>query len=660
MKIYQFVFSLLVLCSSLPAQIKTTRIRGTVEDTNTRRPIAGATVSASGDTAQKDEITDDNGFFRLVIEGVAPGDLVRLRVIKSGYTVYDRQIVASEEIPITIDLHRPASATTPPPAPLRKPAVPSEPASAATPPPKPVVPSDPVTAHYIEVMTTESSPLVRLNALDVIVKSTAENPAALTAVAAAVNDADYRVRENAAYYLGSIRKATPEVITALRIAANDLEPLVRSASMHALGRLSPNKDAVDALFRIMGAPPVVNLDAALALAGTRIDDPRLMAALIYEATAKNNNDAAAALVKSGGYKDLIPALFTALGTQPNVNISAMHVLQSLGVDDPRLMSALIYEATIKKDNDAIAALGHYPNNKEAVEALLVTLGTPTATNDTAMTILCGMGIDDPRLSEVLIAKANGYHAQTVGLLLKKAPLSQALIARLVQYVATSLDGPQNFQTQIYINILLQAGGAAGREALHRLLAAADAQHQALLAIAWIEVDHKAKVEILPDIHLPGTQTYLVKMGKTAAMGIVALPEYDSSAAPCNEGPSLRAVMGLSMLDLAPRDRWRNTLIEAVNASVDSCSAYAAAAVAWFGPTILRAASANLIHSARCKDKLAQKAATDTLALLGDEHTIAQLQEQNNLYNCNGDDPMGSGFHLQDDLMARIRARLNAR
>jgi len=658
MKGYQFVLSLLVLCYGLSAQIKTTRIRGTVEDANTRRPIAGATVSASGDTAQKDEITDDNGFFRLVIEGVAPGDLVRLRVIKSGYTVYDRQIVASEEIPITIDLHRPASAATPPPAPPRRPVVPSDPVTAPTPPPKPVVPRDPVTARYIEVMTTEKNPLVRLNALEVIVKSAAEDPAALTAVAAAVNDADYRVRQNAAYYLGSIRKATPEVITALRIAVNDLEPLVRRASMDALGRLSPNKDAVDALFRVMGAPPIVDLYAALVLAGTRIDDPRVLAALIYEATARNDKSAAAALVKGGNYKDLIPALFTALGTQPNVNISAMHILQSLGIDDPRLMSALIYEATIKKDKDAITALGHYPNNKEAVEALLLTLGTPIATNDTAMTVLCAMGIDDPRLYEVLIAKANGYNAQTVGLLLKKAPLSQALIAQLVQHVATSLEEPQNFQTQIYINILLQAGGAPGREALHHLLVASDAQHQALLAIAWLEVDHKAKVEILPDIHLPGTQTYLVKMAQTAARGIVALPEYDSSAAPCNEGPSLRAVLGLSMLDLAPR--WRNTLIEAVNASVDSCSAYAAAAVAWFGTSILKAASANLIHSARCKDNLAQKAASDTLALLGDEHTIAQLQAQNSLYNCNGDDPMGSGYHLQDDLMARIRARLNAR
>jgi HEAT repeats/Carboxypeptidase regulatory-like domain len=242
MKASHAVPCLLVLFGvSLAAQTKTTRFRGTVEDANTKKPIAGATVSASGDTGQQAEITDDNGFFRLVIEGVAPGDLVRLRVVKTGYTVYDRQVVASEEIPITVDLHRSASAAV------------------SGSPHTPSVWSDPVTARYIEELNTQQNPLFRLNALEVVVRSAAKDSVALDAVAAAVNDADYRVRQTAAYDLGKIGQPTSKVITALRIALDDPEPLVQHSAMDALGKLSSNKEALDALFDVMGAPPNVNL-----------------------------------------------------------------------------------------------------------------------------------------------------------------------------------------------------------------------------------------------------------------------------------------------------------------------------------------------------------------------------------------------------------------
>jgi hypothetical protein len=356
-------------------------------------------------------------------------------------------------------------------------------------------------------------------------------------------------------------------------------------------------------------------------------------------------------------------LFTALGAPPNINIGAMNILQRVGSEDPRLISALTYQATVEKSDDAITALGNHPGNKDAVEGLLQALGTPGAKNDAAMKVLCNMGVDDPRLSEVLLANANAYNAPTVSLLLKMSPPSQDLTARLLKYVSKSLDLPENFRAQIYIDILLKSGGAAGRQARHRLLVTSDAQQQGLLALAWLEVEHNAAAELLPDLHLPDTESYLIKMAKTPAKGTVSLPEYDTSKSICNEGPSLRAIMGLSILNLAPREHPTKTLISAINSEVDSCAAYAAAVVAWFGPSILKAASATLIHSARCDvGRLSEGVSTDTLALLGNEKTIAQLQTTNSPY-ANGtyicdEDPLRP-VHNQDELIVRIRSRLNA-
>jgi hypothetical protein len=154
---------LLIFVASLSGQTKTTRLRGTVEDASTKKPIAGATVSASGDAGQQAEVTDDNGFFRLIIEGVAPGDIFRLRVVKSGYAVYDRQVIASEEIPVSIELRRSTSGA----------------GSGST--HAPTVSTDPVTARYIEQLAAEKNPLFRLNALDVVVLSAAKDSVALDA-----------------------------------------------------------------------------------------------------------------------------------------------------------------------------------------------------------------------------------------------------------------------------------------------------------------------------------------------------------------------------------------------------------------------------------------------------------------------------------------------
>lgn len=646
---------LLLLCPSLLAQNKTTRIRGTVEDANTKRPIGGATVSASGDTAQQIEVTDDNGFFRLVIEGIAPGDLVRIRVAKPGYMAYDRQIVTSEEIPITVDLRRPASAATSAPA-TSKPETPH----------KPLVATDPLTARAIKMMTTEPNTFTRLNDLNIIVKSAPQDPAARDAVIAAIADADYRVREQAVADLGWINQPTREVITALQAALDDPEPRVRATSIGVLGKFSQNKEALATLIRLMGVPPHVDAIATMALFRAKIDDPRVLPALVYAATEMYDKDCAAALKQMRNSKGAMDALFTTLGTPPNINIGAMHILQSMDSDDPRVMAALVYEASVKKDEDAIKTLGQYPQNKVAVDALFTTLGTPADVNETALTTLSNMGIDDPRLSEILLSRAKTYNAPAVTLLVKKSPLSPQLIARIVEYVAASLDNAANWRSQIYINILLQAGGAPGRQALHNLLKNSDVKHQALLALAWLEVDHSAPQDILADLRLPDTQDYLHKMASTAAKGWVALPGYDSSDIECNEGPSLRAVMGLSLLDLPPHKGPVKTLIANVNAPNAACAAYAAATVAWFGPAILKAASAELIQAVTCYDgfpgqsDLGEKAAADTLALIGNDKTIAQIKaykdlnrsyQQQNLTSCRN-------FGAADDVIARIQTRLN--
>ncbi len=94
------------LSHCLFAQSKAMQLIGTVRDATTRKPVARATVSAPGDTAQQNEITDDNGFFQIRIQGVPVGEPVRIRVEKRGYEPSDSHYAASEKIPLEILLSR--------------------------------------------------------------------------------------------------------------------------------------------------------------------------------------------------------------------------------------------------------------------------------------------------------------------------------------------------------------------------------------------------------------------------------------------------------------------------------------------------------------------------------------------------------------------------
>ena len=651
----------LLLGPSLFAQTKTTHIRGTVEDAVTRKPIGGATVSASGDTAQQSEITDDNGFFRLVIEGVAPGDLVRIRVVKPGYTVYDRQIVTSEEIPIAVELRRLASAAVP------------KGTSVTAVPHKPLVSSDPVTARYIGEMTTQNNPIVRTNALKVIFQHAADDPAALAAVAAAVNDPDYRIREFAAYDLGVLGKATPEVIIALRIALDDPEPEVHSYAMGALGKFPKNKDAVDALFRVMGTPPNVNAYATMTLHNEGIDDPRITAALTYEATVKNDKNAATALGQLHQNSATIDALFASLGTPPNTNPRAMNILKDMNIDDPRLMAAFIDQGR-KGNSDAILALGQYPQRKEAVGALFQALGTPPNINLTAMKVLGSLNIDDPRLTEAWITTATSYRSEAGEALLKKTPFSSDTVARLIAHVSASLNMPKNWITQIDLDLLLQ-GGEPARQALHTYLASADAAQQSQIAIAWLEVDHSpaAKTEILQDIRVPDVRAKLLTAAESYAKGFVSLPEEPSMKEECPKGLALRAAMGLTLLGIGPRDHVLfdynptghplDILTDAIKVDYGVCPTYAIVALGWLGPGVLnqpavKAVLPILIHDlVGCGQHASRTATFETFAEIGNLNTLSQIGQA---ATATGDFCKPFNQERMNELTARIRTRLNAK
>jgi hypothetical protein len=153
------------------------------------------------------------------------------------------------------------------------------------------------------------------------------------------------------------------------------------------------------------------------------------------------------------------------------------------------------------------------------------------------------------------------------------------------------------------------------------------------------------------------QANLVKARGIAAISPVSLPEFPTRYQPCNMGPSLRANMGLAMLDIAPRERATRSLIQGLDADVDTCAAYAATVLAWLGPGIGKDALTSLVHIARCKDELVSRAAAETLALIGTEDSAVQLQGSMSLVGyCAPDDH--DWFNLDVATLAfRIRERL---
>ncbi len=445
----------LFLTSGLLAQSKVTKLRGAVHDAATNGPVPRATVTASGDTARQSELTDDQGFFRILIEGIAPGDLVRIRVEKAGYAVYDRQVVASEEIPLDIELRR----------------LPAPPHAAK----ESEAPTDPVVDHYIQQMK-DPHPFTQLNALGVLAQNARTNKAAMSAVIAAALALDYRVKVAAINDIWSLKPKSKLAVTNLIIDLNDPEAPVRKASIDALRAFPQDKDATGALFRLLGAPPEINL-------------------------------------------------------------YAMYSLIAAGIEDPRLSEAEFYAATIG-DRAAIAAL------------------------------------------------------------IKKAPLPQGTINRLMLALAKSLDRTRNYFSQGMIKALLQGGSDSGRQAMHQYLAAADPFHQSRLALSWLEVDHEAKAEILHSIDVPKVSDELAKAMGSDAEEFTALlyfktlePDSDpfteqSSYAlsiECENGVALRAAMGVVLLGLPRREQAWDILRSRAASYKFICTPYAETVIGWLNP-----------------------------------------------------------------------------
>jgi len=450
------VVLVLFLTSGLRSQTKVTKLRGSVRDAATNEPVPQATVSASGDTARQTEVTDDQGFFRILIEGISPGDLVRIRVEKAGYAVYDRQVIASEEIPLDIKVRH----------------VPAAPPHAAK---ESTAPTHAVVDHYLQQMR-DPHPFTQLNALQVLVQNAKTNDAAMSGVIAAALALDYRVKMAAIYDIQSLRPKSKLAVTNLIIDLNDPEVLVRNASIYALRAFPQNKDAIAALFHLLGSPPQINL-------------------------------------------------------------YAMYSLIAVGIEDPRLFDAEFYAATMG-DRDAIAAL------------------------------------------------------------IKKAPLPQETINRLMLALVKSLDLPRNYFSQGIIKTLLQGGGDSGRQAIHQYLVGADAFHQSRLALGWLELDHEAKAEILQSIDVPKVSDVLTKEMASDAGEFTALLYFkaikpnsdplteqssDALSIECENGVALRAAMGILLLDLPHRDQAWDILRSRTAHYKFICTPYAETVTGWLNP-----------------------------------------------------------------------------
>src|SRR6185295_8111767 len=107
---------------------------------------------------------------------------------------------------------------------------------------------------------------------------------------------------------------------------------------------------------------------------------------------------------------------------------------------------------------------------------------------------------------------------------RKAPLPTATTTRVMDALSKALDVPQTLRQQRLLNLVLKAGGADGKDRLHKFLSTADAYHQLRLAVTWLELDRAAKSEILQAIRVEDVTAEMTKALDTARAETVSLPE----------------------------------------------------------------------------------------------------------------------------------------
>ena len=165
----------------------------------------------------------------------------------------------------------------------------------------------------------------------------------------------------------------PLAVPPLASALDDPMAEVRSRAVEALGERTSDARAVDALFRAVQDPiGVVRVFAALALAAVK--DPALVPRLVPLVSSSDERvrAAAAARLRQGPTNEVVPPLCALLAhADAGVRRDVCQLLGEMG--DPRAVPPLIER---HRDRDpgvkraATAALGHFPNDPRALEALI--------------------------------------------------------------------------------------------------------------------------------------------------------------------------------------------------------------------------------------------------------------------------------------------------
>ena len=295
-------------------------LRGFVRDKATLGPVAGARVSVTGARSRADQTTDDGGFFHLALPGLTAGTLVRLRVEKDGYAVFDRNVSASGELPIEVAI------------------VPNKRALRGGPEVAPTV-----TAAFLEQLKSPS-PQLRAAAATAFGRRDIADKTAIPALASAMQDPDFHVRMAALDAMAEGKRLAPALlpIVAARFFDPEIDVTLRALSVVKLfgARARPVvPELLDVLDGLSPNPQAVcRIAVHSLLAIGEHDDPRLkhafVSTLLDSVTSSDQSD-----------------LFAVAQRYPDLLLSQL----------PRLAAILAKETDSNTLNDQLAAMAILPH-----------------------------------------------------------------------------------------------------------------------------------------------------------------------------------------------------------------------------------------------------------------------------------------------------------